>query len=503
MKYRVGIIGSGYGGTILGSVLRRMGCEVWIIERERHPKFSIGESSTPLSNFLLEYIGNRYDLPHLFNLSCYGRWQQAYPHLPVGLKRGFTFYFHKPDRYPSESESMRMAASPDDWVADTHWFRSTFDQFLLDKCIEIGVNYLDSTNIVNCIKTQTGCEIKFCTNKENFQNDDSLSVDLIVDSTGSPAFSQNHFSNSVIESPFEQDRFSIYGHFKGVERTHCFHTCQIEYPYISDDAAVHHMIPAGWMWSLRFNNGVTSAGFSLDKKYYSNLDKLPPKTAWNQLISKFPGLKMIFGEAECISGFKKSKSTSFKTKEVIGAKHWFQTPSSIGFTDPLLSTGFSLNLLGILRLLFVFESNKLSDEKLESIAESNKLDLANSARFIFELLKYSDEPDKFRSKSLIFFTAIIQQELRSRLGLISPTTGFAMREFKEWHLLSEELLKAPLSHQQLIEKLTPWDLGGILKYKNFQIPASKDDLENNCFKLGIHPEKIQHMLLESREDARL
>ncbi len=31
-------------------------------------------------------------------------------------------------------------------------------------------------------------------------------------------------------------------------------------PYPIDDAAVHHVFDGGWIWVLKFNNGITSAG---------------------------------------------------------------------------------------------------------------------------------------------------------------------------------------------------------------------------------------------------
>ena len=34
-------------------------------------------------------------------------------------------------------------------------------------------------------------------------------------------------------------------------------------PYPPDDAALHHVFPGGWIWVLRFNNGITSAGAAL------------------------------------------------------------------------------------------------------------------------------------------------------------------------------------------------------------------------------------------------
>ena len=75
-------------------VLRRLGRSVLLVERSSHPRFAIGESSTPFANLLLERLAIDYNLPFLRDLSEWGLWQEHFPEIPVGLKRGFTFYHH-------------------------------------------------------------------------------------------------------------------------------------------------------------------------------------------------------------------------------------------------------------------------------------------------------------------------------------------------------------------------------------------------------------------------
>ena len=75
-------------------IAHQLGRSVILLEKNRHPRFAIGESSTPLSNILLESLATRYDLPAIAPLSKWGSWQQTYPHVACGLKRGFTFYHH-------------------------------------------------------------------------------------------------------------------------------------------------------------------------------------------------------------------------------------------------------------------------------------------------------------------------------------------------------------------------------------------------------------------------
>ena len=99
--FDIAVVGSGFGGSLTAMIARRLGRSVILLERGRHPRFAIGESSTPLANLLLEELALRYDLPRLLPLAKWGSWQKTYPQIACGLKRGFTFYQHQtvPQRF--------------------------------------------------------------------------------------------------------------------------------------------------------------------------------------------------------------------------------------------------------------------------------------------------------------------------------------------------------------------------------------------------------------------
>src|SRR5205823_14263731 len=96
--FDIAVVGSGFGGSLMALIARRLGRSVVLLERGRHPRFAIGESSTPLANLLLEELAQRYGLPRLSSLAKWGSWQKAYPGVACGLKRGFTFYHHRFDQ---------------------------------------------------------------------------------------------------------------------------------------------------------------------------------------------------------------------------------------------------------------------------------------------------------------------------------------------------------------------------------------------------------------------
>src|SRR5262245_40680897 len=90
----IAVVGAGFAGSLMALILERLGRRVVLVERGRHPRFAIGEASTPLANLLLLELAGRYDLPRLAPLAKYGPWKRAYPGLACGLKRGFSFFQH-------------------------------------------------------------------------------------------------------------------------------------------------------------------------------------------------------------------------------------------------------------------------------------------------------------------------------------------------------------------------------------------------------------------------
>src|SRR3954471_7315323 len=112
------IVGSGFGGSLLALIARRLGLRVALLERGRHPRFAIGESASPLAGVILEQLADRYDLPRIKPLATYGAWRRAYPDVTCGLKRGFTYYKHTDgERFVPRADranELLVAASPSD-----------------------------------------------------------------------------------------------------------------------------------------------------------------------------------------------------------------------------------------------------------------------------------------------------------------------------------------------------------------------------------------------------
>jgi FADH2 O2-dependent halogenase len=163
-RYNIAIVGSGFAGSLMAMICQRLGRSVVLLERGKHPRFTIGESSTPLTNLMLEELTTRYNLPALTPLAKWGTWQQTSPNIACGLKRGFSFFHHQlgqPDADDTNrADQLLVAASPNESIADTHWYRPDFDQLFADEAVRIGITYLDELDLTHVSEMENEISLK-------------------------------------------------------------------------------------------------------------------------------------------------------------------------------------------------------------------------------------------------------------------------------------------------------------------------------------------------------
>lgn len=133
-------------------------------------------------------------------------------------------------------------------------------------------------------------------------------------------------------------------------------------PYPLDDAALHHVFPGGWIWILRFNNGLTSAGAALTDPVAAGLNEMAPAAAWDRLLATLPSVRNQFRTAGAVLPLVRAPHLAFRSRQVCGPR-WAILPPAAGVIDPLLSTGFPLTLLGIGRLLDLLERTAEGGER--------------------------------------------------------------------------------------------------------------------------------------------
>lgn len=506
--YDIAIVGSGFGGSLMAMVARRLNLSVVLLERGKHPRVVIGESSTPLSNLLLEKLSIDYDLPQVVPLSKWGSWQRAYPHIGCGLKRGFTFFHHTLGHAdvddPEHTNQLLVAASPHDVVSDTHWYRADFDHFLVNEAKSLGVDFMDEVRLETVDFTDDDVTILGCQGNETLH----IQAKFLMDATGPRGFLHRALQLGEAPLPGFPHTQAVYSHFTGVKTTESAEPTTPPYPV--DDAAVHHVFDGGWVWVLRFNNGITSVGVAATDAVADRLALSEGKAAWTRLLDFLPSLKMQFRDATAVRPFTHIPRLAFRNKTVAGPR-WAMLPSAAGFVDPLLSTGFPLTLMGIARLGQIISKHWNSAsfaEQLQRYAQQADDDLLASARLIGALYANMGNFRVFAALSLLYFAAVSFSETAYRLGKPELASSFLLHRHPSFGpastLLVERAHKLETAGDtarfinEVIRLIEPFNLGdyGNPARRNWY-PVLAEDLLNNGWKLGATQEEITSMLVRS------
>jgi FADH2 O2-dependent halogenase len=473
-QFQIVVVGSGFAGSLTAMIAQRLGFATALIERGHHPRFVIGESSTPLANLLLEELADDYDLPFVRPLCKWGLWQERLPHIGCGLKRGFTFYHHELGRAfppdPGLRRQLMVGASPNETIADTHWYRPDFDLYLVQQAEALGVTYLDGTEISRITEENNCIRLDGTRKGEAVQ----LSAEFVIDASGPRGFL--HRSLGLAEKPFPllPPTQALFSHFTGVgPLPEAFQSAEQTPPYPPEQAAVHHVFAGGWVWVLKFNNGITSAGVAATDATANALHFQSGEPAWSRLLERLPSLGEIFGPSKVIIPFIHQPRLTFQSAMICGPR-WAMLPSAAGVVDPLLSTGFPLTLLGVARIGRLLSGHWHRPSfvaELKAYAQLTALELESTASLVGALYATMDRFDLFKQLSLLYFAVAHFSETARRSHQAQLADSFLLCRHPVFSVELRQICEAaahPLSAyaaealaERIRRAIRPFDLAGL------------------------------------------
>jgi FADH2 O2-dependent halogenase len=471
------VLGAGFSGSLAALALHRVGRRVVLLERGSHPRFALGESSTPLANLTLAEMARAYDLPRLLPLAKHGTWKSAYPHLVCGKKRGFTFAAHQPglpfQADPPHTRELLVAASPNDAVADTHWLRADVDHFLVREAVATGVPYLDRTALT---ALEHGPRWHLSGEREGEPID--LTAGFVIDATGPACAVGRALGIDTSPAEVQTSSWSVYNHFTGVDLWENVLTelggRPDEHPYRCDDAALHHVFPDGWMYVLRFDNGVTSAGFLFDGRKVPVDLETSAEDLWHRRLARFPSVARQFRDARPKLPWMRSGRLQRRARQTAGPG-WALLASSAYTLDALYSTGNGHTLLTLQRLLRLLERGWGSDLSAE-LARYDRA-LLREAAFLDALVHGSYEAfahfDLLAAFTMYYFAGAISSEERRMQGKAGPGEEFLSSHISEFRERFERAYRALLDlarqespdaaafARQVAADIAPWNGVGL------------------------------------------
>ncbi|MGA3170802.1 MAG: NAD(P)/FAD-dependent oxidoreductase [Chthoniobacteraceae bacterium] len=306
MLYDAIIIGGGPGGSTAGSALARAGKRVLILERERFPRFHVGESLIPFGNDIFNAIG------------VWEKIQQAgfMPKLGAEFvlgnsKAAISIVF---DRYLARRYAHTFQVE-----------RSRFDQLMLDHAAASGCEVWQEARVKSASVSADGATVACVRDGQTHE----LKARWLCDASGRDAFlgKQLQLPKSDLGMP---KKFATFAHFRGVRR--------------NDPPAHGHItvvrLDFGWFWMIPLSAEKTSVGLVQALDHFRSTG-MQPGEYFEHVISTSTELRRRMEGAERVCDFCFASDYTYRHLQNAGPR-WFLIGDAAGFIDPIFSSGVML-----------------------------------------------------------------------------------------------------------------------------------------------------------------
>lgn len=300
------VIGAGPAGTIAASIINKAGFKTKIVEKEKFPRFVIGESLLPRSMEALEEAG-------LLEAVKAKGFQEKFGAKFVRGNEVCDFNFN--DQFTQG------------WKWTWQVQRADFDQTLAEEAKRQGVDVCFETAVTD-IKFDGTNSTTTVVNKDG--STDTINAKFIVDASGYGRVIPRLFN---LDKPSNlPPRKTLFAHIKDPDRA--------KYDEPNRIMVVVHE-PTTWIWVIPFSNGTTSVGFVANPEFYEKTKDLKPEEQLRALINSDPHIKERFGDKEFMFEPKTIQGWSVTTDKFYG-DGFALTGNVTEFLDPVFSSGVTL-----------------------------------------------------------------------------------------------------------------------------------------------------------------
>ena len=307
----VAVIGGGPAGSTAATLLAQAGHSVALYEREKFPRFHIGESFMPDTYWAFRRLGvlDRMKSSHFTP-------KFSVQFVTDAGKESQPFYFF--ENNPHESTQTWQVV------------RSEFDAMLLDNARDHGVTVHEEARVMDVSfegDRQTGLRVRTADG-----TDEWIRPKVIVDASGQSSVISNRMKLKVPDSRLK--KASVWTYFKGARRE----------PDRLDEGATLVLQTAGkkgWFWYIPQHDDIVSVGVVSDLDHlHDGRGRSPEQIFWDE-VKNCPAVEKRIAGAEVTGGYATTKDFSYRSTRVAG-DGWVLVGDAFGFLDPIYSSGLQL-----------------------------------------------------------------------------------------------------------------------------------------------------------------
>ena len=291
-EFDVAILGSGLSGSLLGTILSKLGARVVLIDGEVHPRFAVGESTIPHTSLLISLLAEKYRLPELENL-VYPDRLARHVCTTCGIKRAFGFAYHRPGQPYDPREGHQFGTNMKD---ENHWFRQDIDAYLFQLAIHYGAVPRQRTLVKSVEIDAAGATLLTSTGEQ-------IRARYVADGTGYRSVLADKFNLRENPTHLKHHSRSLFTHMVDVPP---FQEGRNPLSLSWHQNTLHHCFERGWFWVIPFNNHelstnpLISIGLTMDERRYPRSESLSPEEEFQDFLRRFPSVAEQFEGARAV-----------------------------------------------------------------------------------------------------------------------------------------------------------------------------------------------------------
>lgn len=296
------VVGGGPAGATAAALLARAGLDVTCVERERFPRFHVGESLLPAN------------VPLFARLGVLSRLEEA----GFLRKNGAVFF----DEAAGRQVVLNFRAGPQ-WADHAYNVpRAEFDRILLDHAIKEGARVVEGAEVRGVRLDPDGVRLDVALEDQGSR---SVEAGFLVDATGRDALTATRLGRR--EPMPGLGKAAFFAHYTGAERW----TGRME------GHIRVHLFDHGWFWWIPFAGDVTSVGAVLHartvRSWTGSLG-----TLYDAMIARVPAVEDGLAGAERVGPVHRMANFAYRNRPVVGNR-FLAVGDAIAFVDPIFSAG--------------------------------------------------------------------------------------------------------------------------------------------------------------------
>jgi flavin-dependent dehydrogenase len=317
--YDVIVVGGGPAGATASGLLSKRGRRVLLLEKEKFPRYHIGESLIPGVMPIIQELGAVQVLADL----------GAIP------KRGVTLVWgQSPEPWTIRFDELapdypRGESDPQPYAYQVK--RAEFDNMLLTHSRRLGTTIVEEAQVRKAIFDGDRCTgvLYSASHPDELVE---VHAPMVLDASGQAKFMARH--RETVTWHDDLKNLAAWTYFQGGSR------------FDGDNAGniLVEACPPGWLWMIPFSDDTCSVGYVAPSAVFAASD-LSPEQLLHQQLSRTGVMSTMLDGTTKVAQVRTAKDWSYNSTEM-GGPGFLQAGDAAAFIDPLFSTGVMLAMKG-------------------------------------------------------------------------------------------------------------------------------------------------------------